>query len=51
MDRPLTKEELRTAARQAMTLAHSLPDSLAREGLIARAERLFKEADGTADNA
>ena len=48
MDMSLTNDELRIAARQAIALALATPDDAAREDLLARAERLLKEA-GTAD--
>lgn len=44
MDKPFTNDQLRIAARQAITLALAMGDVPAREDLLARAERLFKEA-------
>ena len=44
MDRPLTNDELRTAARQAITLALGIRDDVARADLLMRAERLMEEA-------
>jgi hypothetical protein len=44
MNRVLTSEELRIAARQAITLALTMIDSDARDDLLLRAQRLFDEA-------
>jgi len=44
MQKPHTSEELRTAARQAVTLALSVGDD-EREGLLRLAARLLVEAD------
>ena len=44
MNRVLTSEELRIAARQAITLALTMIDSDARNDLLLRAQRLFDEA-------
>jgi hypothetical protein len=40
----LTSDELRIAARQAITLALAIADSDARKDLLLRAQRLFDEA-------
>lgn len=45
MERHLSSQELRIAARQAITLALSMPEDGAREALIRRAERLTAEAE------
>jgi len=44
MDKTLTSDELRIAARQAITLALAIADSDARQDLLLRAQRLFYEA-------
>jgi hypothetical protein len=48
MERALTKDELRIAARQAITLASSMNDENARNDLLLRAQRLLEEAEGGA---
>lgn len=45
MDRPLTSEELRIAARQAITLAQAMKNDVARNDLLMRAGRLLEEAE------
>jgi len=45
MDRPLTSDELRIAARQAITLALAMRDDAARDDLLMRARRLLEEAE------
>jgi hypothetical protein len=44
MNRILTREELRIAARQAITLALTVTDPDTRNELLLKAERLFDEA-------
>jgi hypothetical protein len=44
MDRFLTSDELRIAARQAITLALSMKEEAVRDGLLLRAQKLLEEA-------
>jgi len=45
MNRPLTSDELRIAARQAVTLALAMKDEAARSDLLWRAQLLLQEAE------
>jgi hypothetical protein len=45
MERFLTSDELRIAARQAITLALAMKEESDRIDLLARAERLLQEAE------
>jgi hypothetical protein len=44
MDRPLTSDELRIAARQAITIAITMKDETVRQDLLLRAQKLLEEA-------
>jgi hypothetical protein len=44
MDRFLTSEELRIAARQAITVALAMKDEASRDDMLFRAQRLLDEA-------
>jgi hypothetical protein len=46
MERLLTSDELRIAARQAITLAIAENDENARVDLLSQAQRLLREAEG-----
>jgi hypothetical protein len=46
MERFLTSDELRIAARQAITMALSMKEEADRNDLLLRAQRLLEEAGG-----
>jgi len=50
MDRLLTSQELRIAARQAVTLALAMTDEVSRNDMLLRAKRLLGEAESIADS-
>jgi hypothetical protein len=45
MDQPMTSDELRIAAKQAISLAVRMKDEAARSDLLSRAQRLLREAE------
>jgi hypothetical protein len=47
MDRFLTGDELRIAARQAITMALSMKEEACRDDLLLRARKLLEEANRT----